>query len=83
MKFRTVYASIVVGDKKFSAAFGLSTGDLVVSEGAKVIEAIKPPDSWLALASLNRGDGWGTRPTTHDLQTFIERYVMRLTVSGS
>jgi hypothetical protein len=79
MKSRTVSAFTNVGPRRISADFKLLTGVLIVSEGTRIIEAIRPPDSWLALASLNCGDGWGTRPTSHDLQTFVNAYALRLT----
>ncbi|SAL86084.1 hypothetical protein AWB67_07108 [Caballeronia terrestris] len=35
------------------------------------MEELGPPDSWMALASLNPGDGWGTRRTPADLLAFL------------
>lgn len=75
MKTQAVRAVVRVNSREISADFQLATGRLLVTEGAEVIEKLGPPDSWVALASLNRGDGWGTRPAPADLLAFLERYV--------
>ena len=75
MKLQSVSAVVRVGDREVSAEFRLSTGRLLVSEGAEPIEDLRPPDSWMALAFVNLNGGWGTRPTPTDLLTFLERYV--------
>ncbi|WP_160147523.1 hypothetical protein [Caballeronia pedi] len=75
MKAQSVIAVVRFATREVLAEFHLSTGRLVVMEGSEVIDALHPPDSWMALASLNHGDGWGTRPTVADLHQFLERYV--------
>jgi hypothetical protein len=75
MKPQSVIAVVRSATREVSAEFQLSTGRLVVMEGSELIDALHPPDSWMALASLNHGDGWGTRPTPEDLHQFLERYV--------
>jgi hypothetical protein len=75
MKTRSVRAELVVDRYRFSARFHISTGRLVISEGAAVVESIAAPDSWIALAAVSRASGWGTCPTTDDLQAILERYV--------
>lgn len=75
MKFDTVFAVVRVGEHDISADFRTSSGRLIVADASQIIEELRPPDSWLALASLNRNDSWGTRPTSTELLTFLERYV--------
>ncbi|SAL86019.1 hypothetical protein AWB74_07533 [Caballeronia arvi] len=75
MKLDIVLAVIRVGEREISADFRTSSGRLIVAEAAEIIEELRPPDSWVALASLKRNDSWGTRPTTAELLTFLERYV--------
>lgn len=75
MKSQSVIAVVRFATREVSAEFQLSTGRLVVMEGSELIDALHPPDSWMALASLNHGDGWGTRPSPADLPQFLERYV--------
>jgi len=75
MKPRSVLAEVVVDQRQISALFHASTGRLVISEGSAVVESIRAPDSWIALAAVNTASGWGTRPTSADLQVFLERYV--------
>jgi hypothetical protein len=75
MKARTVVAAVNTNSRQVSAAFRPSSGRLVIHEGAAVIETIKAPDSWIALAALNSASGWGTRPTESDLLDFLTRYI--------
>ncbi|MGF7137246.1 hypothetical protein P3T40_008759 [Paraburkholderia sp. EB58] len=75
MKPRNVLVHVEVDSRQISAHFRPSTGRLVIVDGPAVIEAFKPPDSWMALASVNTANGWGTRPTSADLRAFLERYV--------
>ncbi len=75
MKSRSVLAEVLVDGRQISAHFQPSTGRLVITEGPAIVEAIRPPDSWIALAAVNTSSGWGTRPTSADLQFFLERYV--------
>jgi hypothetical protein len=86
MKTQAVRAVARVNGREISADFQLLTGRLRVNEGPKVIEELGPPDSWMALASLNHRDGWGTRPTAANLLKFlVERYVVtdpRLSLSS-
>jgi hypothetical protein len=70
-----VIAEVLVNSRPISARFRPSTGHLIISDGTAVVESIRPPDSWIALAAVNTSSGWGTRPTPSDLQTFLERYV--------
>jgi hypothetical protein len=75
MKTQSVIAVVRFAAREVSAEFQPATGRLLVMEGSEVIDALHPPDSWMALASLNHGDGWGTRPTPADLHHFLERYI--------
>jgi hypothetical protein len=73
---RTVTARIFIEGRHIAAHFYPSTGRLMVREGVTILEAIQPPDSWIALAAVNAASCWGTRPTFADLQIFLERYVL-------
>ncbi|WP_371884496.1 hypothetical protein [Caballeronia sp. S22] len=75
MKTQTVLAVVRVETREIAADFEVATGRLLIFEGSTVFEDIGPPDSWMAFASLSGGSAWGTRPTSVDLQTFLERYV--------
>ncbi|CAG9269586.1 conserved hypothetical protein [Paraburkholderia caribensis] len=75
MKSQNVLAAVRVDSRQISAHFRPSTGRLVISDGASILEAIRAPDSWMALATVNSDSNWGTRPTSADLQVFLERYV--------
>ena len=77
MRASNVLAEICVDSRQVSAQFQPSTGQLIVSDGLSIVEAISPPDSWMALATVNAASEWGTRPTSADLLTFLERYVAR------
>lgn len=75
MKGRNVLAKVLVDHRQISAHFHTWTGRLIISEGPTVVESIRAPDSWIALAAVNTASGWGTRPTSADLQMFLEWYV--------
>jgi len=77
MMASNVLAEMRVDSRQVSAQFQPSTGQLIVSDGLSIVEAISPPDSWMALATVNAASEWGTRPTSADLLTFLERYVTR------
>ncbi|WP_124605766.1 hypothetical protein [Burkholderia sp. Bp9142] len=75
MRSRNVVAEVFVEGRQISAHFRASTAHLVIREGSVIVETIVPPDSWMALATVNSGSDWGTRPTREDLQGFLERYI--------
>ncbi len=75
MKSQNVHAQVRVDCRQISAHFRPSTGRLVISDGGVILEAIRAPDSWMALATVNSDSNWGTRPTSADLQVFLERYI--------
>lgn len=75
MKSRNVLAAILVDRRQISAHFQPSTGRLVITDGPAVVEAIRAPDSWIALAAVSTTSGWGTQPTEANLQVFLEGYV--------
>jgi hypothetical protein len=75
MKSRSVLAEINVDRRQISAHFQPSTGRLVITEGTAIVEAIRPPDSWIALAAVSATSGWGTQPTPANLRAFLEGYV--------
>lgn len=74
MKQTTVMAAISSDEREVAATFKLSTGRLTVSSNGKILEDIRPPDSWLVLASANHQCEWGTRPTATDLLAFLDQY---------
>jgi hypothetical protein len=73
---RAVTARVLIEGRDIAAHYQSSTGRLMVREGTIILEAIQPPDSWIALAALNTASYWGTRPTSADLQAFLEGYVL-------
>lgn len=75
VKTETVLAVMRLNAREIAADFEIATGRLLVFEDSTVYEDIGPPDSWTAFASLSGGSAWGTRPTSADLLTFLERYV--------
>jgi hypothetical protein len=75
MKPRRVLAEVLVDRRQISAHFHLSTGHLFIRDGATLVEAIRAPDSWIALAAVNTASAWGTRPSSADLKVFLERYI--------
>jgi len=75
MKSQNVLAEVRVDYRQISAHFRPSTGRLVISDGGSILEAIRAPDSWMALATVNSDSNWGTQPTSADLQVFLERYI--------
>lgn len=74
MKSRNVHAQVRVDCRQISAHFRPSTGRLVISDGGYP-RSHQAPDSWMALATVNSDSNWGTRPTSADLQVFLERYI--------
>jgi len=72
---KTVAAVVTAGDQEVAADDDVSAGlNRITSDGAAV-EDIGPPDSWIASRSVAEGSEWGTHPTPHDFQRFLERYV--------
>ncbi|WP_160147524.1 hypothetical protein [Caballeronia pedi] len=57
MKTQTLIAVVRIARRETAVDFQLSTGRLLITEGPQVIEQWHPSDAWLAMASLNRGDG--------------------------
>ncbi|WP_146149932.1 hypothetical protein [Caballeronia novacaledonica] len=75
MRKNAVQAVLRLNDRELIAEFQSVTGRLVVYQGSTILEDVHPPDSWMALALINCGSGWGTRPGSDDLLAFLERYV--------
>jgi hypothetical protein len=72
---KPVTARIKLGDREIIASFDASSGQLRITEGAKILQALRPPDSWLAMASISQASGWGTRPTVEDLSAYLQGFV--------
>ncbi|WP_277182880.1 hypothetical protein [Caballeronia sp. BR00000012568055] len=72
---KPVMARLKLGDREIIASFHASSGQLRITEGAKILQALRPPDSWLAMASISQESGWGTRPTVEDLSAYLQGFV--------
>jgi hypothetical protein len=72
---KPVMARMKLGDRDIIATFDASSGQLRITEGAKILQALRPPDSWLAMASISQASGWGTRPTEEDLNAYLQGFV--------
>ncbi|ASW04436.1 hypothetical protein [Paraburkholderia aromaticivorans] len=68
---KPVVARVNLDDRIICATFDQSTGRLRISEGAKVLHSLLPPDSWVAIASVSQSSGWGTRPSEADLGVYL------------
>jgi hypothetical protein len=72
---KPVMARVDLAGRAIQATFDPSTGHLRITEGAKILHALAPPDSWLALASISQASGFGTRPSQGDLDAYLQGYV--------
>jgi hypothetical protein len=72
---KTVSARLAVGGRVFSANFDRTTGRLRITDGARLLQLLVPPDSWLAIACVSQSSGWGTCPTEADLGAVLSSYV--------
>jgi hypothetical protein len=75
---KPVMARTQASEREFTASFDPSSGQLRITEGAKLLHALRPPDSWLALASISQASGWGTRPSEADVSAYLQSYVASL-----
>lgn len=75
-KDKFVVAAIRKDIGEVSATFTFATGHLVVKGNGRVVQELRAPDSWVALASTIERCEWGTRPTVADLLAYLERYTM-------
>lgn len=53
LKSQSISAAVRMESRVVLANFRVATGRLRVTEGSTIVDDIYPPDSWLALASLN------------------------------
>lgn len=72
---KPVVARVNLADRIICATFDQSTGRLRIIEGAKILHALLPPDSWIAIASVSQSSGWGTRPSEADLGVYLRCYM--------
>lgn len=74
MRNQFVVAVVKSHEREVTAEFSLNTGHLVIMENGRLHEELHAPDSWIALATISRASGWGTKPSTDDLVRFLMRY---------
>lgn len=68
-------ARVHVAERVIRATFTHLTGPLRITEGARVWANGAPIRFWLAIASVSRSNGWGTRHSEADLAAVLKGYL--------